>query len=85
MGLSGGRYARQLVRKEGGCAAGGVIDDRGASVVPLAGKSAKSVGREGAGGWFALSFRDVMSARAAPLFGGLATEQLPLPSSGTQC
>lgn len=36
MRLSGGRYARQMVRKEGGCAAGGVIGDRSGSAVLLA-------------------------------------------------
>jgi hypothetical protein len=35
MRLSGGRYARQLVRKEGGCAAGSVIGDRSGSAVFL--------------------------------------------------
>lgn len=36
MRLSGGRYARQMVRKEGGWVAGGVIGDCDASVDLLA-------------------------------------------------
>ena len=51
MGLSGGRYARQLVRKEGGCAAGGVIGDRRASVVLLAGNLGTKCEKRRERGW----------------------------------